>query len=107
MYQAYGKMGISVCQRWIESFEKFLEDMGERPSKYYSIDRINTNGDYEPSNCRWATAKEQANNRNKRIDSVKNINCLFCKKEFRPKRKETKYCSSQCFGDSIRKMTTI
>lgn len=63
-FYLYGGRGITVCDRWRYSFENFLKDMGV-PNDNLSIDRINVNGNYEPSNCKWSTAKEQANNRRK------------------------------------------
>ena len=60
----YGAKGIKVCDRWVNSFENFISDMGKKPEGF-SIDRINGTGNYEPSNCRWADKETQIKNRKK------------------------------------------
>ena len=61
-YSNYGGRGIKVCDEWKNSFETFLKDMGPKPNQYYTIDRIDSNGDYCPNNTRWVSRKEQQRN---------------------------------------------
>lgn len=63
----YEALGIKVCARWAQSYEAFLADMGERPGKEFSIERKDNDGDYEPGNCKWATAQEQSENKRRTV----------------------------------------
>lgn len=71
-YMSYGGRGIYVCDEWLNSYEQFLFDMGRRPTKKHTIERLNNNKGYSKDNCIWATYKQQANN--KRSSSIVNIN---------------------------------
>jgi hypothetical protein len=73
-YPRYGGRGITICDRWLpdktkkyqkEGFLNFITDMGEKPSQEYSLDRINNDGNYEPSNCKWSSRSEQQKNKRK------------------------------------------
>lgn len=68
-YPRYGGRGIKVCDRWLNSFKAFFDDMGKKPFKNAQIDRIDNDGNYEPSNCRWVTPSENCKNRS---TSIKN-----------------------------------
>lgn len=72
-YKNYGAVGIKVCKSWKVSFKKFLKDLGNRPSGKHTLDRINPYGNYEPGNCRWATAKVQSNNTRKKYASQTSV----------------------------------
>lgn len=63
MYRYYGGRGIKICKKWLKSFEEFFKDMGKKPSKEHSLDRVDTNRGYKPSNCKWSTNKQQMSNR--------------------------------------------
>jgi hypothetical protein len=83
-YKHYGGRGIKICDRWINSFENFINDLGWRPSKNYSLERIDYNKDYCPENCKWILKSEQSKNcrRVKLIDYDNQKYCLtdLCKK---------------------------
>lgn len=66
-FKGYGARGIVICERWRTSFENFLADIGPRPTPAHSVERIDNDGIYEPSNCRWATPAEQSRNKRNNV----------------------------------------
>ena len=90
-YKDYGARGIKVCDRWLNSFANFLEDMGLKPDPRLTLERVNNDGNYEPGNCKWATAKEQIDNQRKR-----RIVCIGCHVEFCATKSWQRFCSANC-----------
>lgn len=66
-YPSYGGRGIKICDSWLESFKNFIKDMGEKPEKGMSIERVDNEKDYSPDNCVWATPKEQGKNKRNNV----------------------------------------
>jgi hypothetical protein len=90
-YKYYGGRGIKMAKKWEHSFETFYEDMGKKPSREHTIDRINTNKGYYPFNCRWATKSEQSFNQRKRSDNTTGIKNLMWDKNRNKWRAEVKF----------------
>jgi hypothetical protein len=102
-FHRYGGCGITVCDRWRNDFRKFAEDMGQKPSPAHSIERINSEGNYEPANCRWATWEEQLSNRSLRPRKLTRILAQEMRGEIGLSRKQL----AQKYGVSKRTVCSV
>lgn len=82
-YKDYGERGISICKEWLESFDIFFKDMGAKPSLKHSIERINNDGNYEKSNCKWATDLEQVYNRRMQHNNTSGVTGVSFDKRYK------------------------
>lgn len=80
-YEHYGGRGITVCKRWRQSKQAFIDDMGTRPSPLHTLDRKNVNGNYTPRNCRWALPQEQDHNRTR--VAATGLRCIYYTPKYR------------------------
>jgi hypothetical protein len=101
-YHYYGGRGIKICDRWLNSFSSFLEDMGMKPTKFHTIERVDVNGNYEPSNCIWITKSEQGKNKRKYCNFLELRECPVCKSIYKPKVVYQQFCSKLCFSEEAR-----
>lgn len=101
-FKYYGGRGITVCDSWLNSFENFYQDMGKRPPKF-QLDRIDSNGNYEPSNCRWVLAK--VNQQNRRHVKLNEMIVLEIRKELELGKKQKDI--STRYGISVANVSLI
>ena len=107
-YHLYGGRGIKICPEWENSFEQFLNDMGPAPSEIHSIDRINSDGNYEKDNCRWATPEEQGQNTRRTIftpETVKQVREMFANGKTRKEISEIFECNISTVNNIIRNVS--
>jgi hypothetical protein len=90
-YKDYGARGIIVCDRWLNSFTNFLEDIGLKPTPKHTLERIDNAGNYEPGDVKWATVKEQVDNQRKQA-----IRCVGCDIEFKGRKSWQRFCNAKC-----------